>query len=119
MMNSSRFISGPLPPITLSNVELRDLMVSLFAAHPGNYSFINFVRLISSKIIEAKVGFNAEPHTTYSGELCQGDQTKVREILWDMIIDRHLTVGCNGHHEWPNFAVTDRGKAHFKAKQNN
>lgn len=113
MMNYTREKMGDLPQLTLSTDEIRSLMISLFATHPGNYDFTNFIRKISANVIKAGIGFSAEPNTTYSGELCQADQTKVREIIWDMIIDRHLTLGSNGHHEWPNFAVTDRGKIYF------
>ncbi len=112
-MNMSYQIFGDLPPTTLSTDELRKLMVSVFAANPGSYYFTSFINHLSSIIVKEGNGFNAAPNTTYTGTVCQTDQTRICEIIWDMIIDRHLTIGGNGHYEWPNFSVTERGKIYF------
>ena len=107
-------IHGDLPPMNLSTEELKAIMISFFAAHPGNYYFTSFVNTISSYIIKNGTGFKTVPNTSYFGGLCQFDQAKVREIIWDMIIDRHLTIGGAGHHDWPNFTVTERGIIYFE-----
>jgi hypothetical protein len=98
-MNITHEIHGDLPPMTLSTEELTELLISLFVANPGNYSFTSCLNAISSYLIKIGTGFNAAANTTYYGGLCQSDQTKVREIVWDMIIDRHLTIGGAGHHD--------------------
>lgn len=107
-------IYGDLPPLTLSIEELKKVIISLLAAYPGSYSFISYINSLSEHFIKSGNGFKASPNTIYSGCLCQVDQAKVREIIWDMIIDRYLNVGGNGHHEWPNFSVTERGKFFFE-----
>lgn len=112
-MYTSYAIMEDLPPISLSTEELTKFMISLFTGNPVNYSFTSFINSISSSIIKNEIGFKPKPNTKYSGELCQADQSRVREIIWDMIIDRHLTIGGFGNHDWPNFSVTERGKTHF------
>jgi len=113
-MNMTYQLFGDLPPLTMSIEDLAGLMVSIFAENPGNYSFTSFITSISSNIIKTGTGFKAAQNTTYSGVLCQSDKGKVREIIWDMIIDRHLSIGGAGHDDWPNFTVTARGKAYFE-----
>ena len=114
MINMSKTITGPLPKLTLTSEEIRDIMVRIFAKSPGTYNFINFVRQFSQILTEKKFGFKAEPNTVYDGETIFGDQAIVREIIWDLIIERNLSVGgAGGQDEWPNFSVTERGKTYF------
>ena len=113
-MNLTREIIGDLPPLTLSHDELKRLVIAKFAANPGCYFFTSFINSLSSDLAENVTGFKAEPNTQYSGGLGSTDKARIREIIWDMIIDRHLTIGGNGHDEWPNFTVTERGRAYFE-----
>lgn len=107
-------MTGPLPKLTLTNQEIRHIMVGIFAKSPGTYNFINFVRQFSQILTERNLGFKAEPNTTYDGEIIFADQAIVREIIWDMIIERNLTLGgAGGQDDWPNFSVTERGKVYF------
>jgi len=116
-MNITHQIYGDLPPLTLSNNDLEKLLISLFTEYSGSFYFTGFINLLSSHLISTGEGFEAAPNTIYSGGLCQADQTRIREIIWDMIIERHLTIGGNGHHDWPNFSVTERGKLYFSQHQ--
>ncbi|WP_379992426.1 hypothetical protein [Dyadobacter subterraneus] len=88
----SKTMTGPLPKLTLTSEEIRDMMVRIFAKSPGTYNFINFVRQFSQVLIEKNFGFKAEPNTIYDGEIIFGDQAIVREIIWALIIERNLTV---------------------------
>lgn len=112
-MNITHEIYGDLPPLTLSTDDLKKLLISLFRANSGTFYFTSFINYVSSHLISRGQGFKAAPNTKYSGGLGQGDQARIREIIWDMIIDRHLTIGGNGHDDWPNFSVTERGKLYF------
>lgn len=111
-------IGGDLPPLRLSLENLTQLLINQFGTHPGTYFFTSFLDQIAAQIIKDRIGFDTGNTNTYTrASLNQGDQAKVREIVWDMIVDRHLTIGGAGHHDWPNFTVTERGKVYFQAHQ--
>lgn len=113
MINTIRTIKGDLPRLTMSDEQIRSLMISLFAKSSGSHYFTSFITSFSAVLTKDNTGFNAEPYTTYYGDISVFDQIRVREIIWDWIIERHLTVGAGANHEWPSFSVTDRGKAYF------
>ena len=111
-------IGGDLPPLNISPEILTQLLVNQFAAHPGSYYFTSFLDNLASQINTSRIGMDPGDNSLYKGaSLNQGDQARVREIVWDMIIARYLTIGGTGHHDWPNFSVTERGKAYFQAQQ--
>jgi hypothetical protein len=72
-----------------------------------------FLYQFSPKIVKDGLGFKQKPSSTYEGSICMKDQDIVREIIKDLIVERYLSIGANGHHEWPTFLVTKRGRAYF------
>ncbi|KQS36762.1 hypothetical protein ASG14_06905 [Pedobacter sp. Leaf194] len=95
----SNTIHGDLPTLTLSTEEMTEQIYAIFKAHPGSYYFTSLVATFSDHLLNQQIGFSYASNTTYVGIIHYGDQARVREIVWDMIISRYLTMGGHGHNE--------------------
>lgn len=105
--------NGPLPSLNCSEEEFRNIVVSVLCHSSDTLNFSMFLNQFSTKVVRDGIGFIQKPSTKYEGIICIKDQDIVREIIWDLIVERYLSVGANGHHEWPSFSVTKRGRAYF------
>ena len=104
-------IGGHLEPMKITKENFSQILINQFATHPGNYSFTSFVTIITEIIVTNRIGFDPSDKYTYiNATIGFADQAILREIIWDMIVERHLTIGGSGHHDWPSFSVTERGK---------
>lgn len=103
-----------MPDLNLSYTELKDIMQMLLSNYSGSFDFNGLLQYLTRHLNENKIGFKMEPNTQYSGELQQRDKSLVREIIWDLIIDRYLSPGGNGHDQWPNISITSRGREFFE-----
>lgn len=102
-----------MPYLTLSKVELEEVIYGLLANIDCSFDLNGFKQKLVSHLLANNIGFAIESNTTYSGSMQQKDESIVREILWDLIILRYLTPGGNGHDSWPTLTVTSRGKDFF------
>jgi hypothetical protein len=57
-----------------------------------------------------------DPTISFGYSLHLNDRALVREVIWDLIVERILTVGDYVSDEWPSLSVTERGR-HFLQKQ--
>ncbi len=64
--------------------------------------------------IQNKLISDSTPSFGYS--LHDNDRALVREVIWDLIVERILTVGNYISDQWPHLSVTERGR-HFLQKQ--
>lgn len=108
-----RNIIGPLPQLNLTYEELKKLLCDILKERGRTFDFTSFVNEIANYVKTNNLAIDSEPNTTYSGGLCQIDESRVREVLWDFIVDRYLTPGGNGHDTWPTLTITERGKRYF------
>src|SRR5690606_14177692 len=53
---------------------------------------------------------NPPGHQTLSYPLQKQDENKVREIIWDLITERILTIGDYNNDLWPWFSLTEYGE---------
>ena len=82
----------------------------------GNFSQYGDIKnQVANKLVE--YGYSTESNSfslSYSPnyrELSNQDSDKVNQVVWDLIIDRVLTIGLNKSNEnWPFLRLTDYGK---------
>ena len=106
---------GPHPPINLSSEQLREVVIQQFEPNSKSFQFQNFCDLNVLTYLKANaLGLVIPANTTYAQGLDRGDCMRVREIIWDLIIDRYLTVGAYDYDNWPHFSITERGHVYFQ-----
>jgi hypothetical protein len=113
-LNQHTTYFGDYPPIDLSTEELKNLVIKQFTKDASSFNFSSFTNYsLLSYLKMNNIGLVIPPNTTYQGGLDTKDCSRVREIIWDLIIERYLTVGSHGQDSWPNFSITERGRAYF------
>jgi hypothetical protein len=113
-MQSYREISQ-MPRLSLSQEELTTVVRKLLANSSDTFDFNTFVKSVANYLIKENIGFKAEPHTTYQPNLDYSSIALIREVIWDHIILRYLTIGNYGRDEWPALTITQRGKLFFES----
>lgn len=104
----------------LSYDELRSFVLEAFKTRPQ----ITFDQVCSemAELIDRKHP-NADLQRTYvisnlssqRNQLTLQDQERTREIIWDLIIERIVTIGTSGNPSWPWLKLTDYGQAVLKS----
>jgi hypothetical protein len=118
-MNQHTTDYGDYPPIGLTTEELRKVVIKQFTKDSNNFTFSNFTNYnVLSYLKQYNIGLVIPPNTTYKGGLNLKDRARIREIIWDLIIDRYLTIGSYGEDSWPNFTITERGHKYFGSINN-
>jgi hypothetical protein len=113
-MNYTHY-TNEMPDLNMSYEELKNIIQRLMGKISSSFDFNSFTNRLSKHLIETGKGFVIKPNTEYSGDMKQQDKTVVREIIWDLIIDRYISLGGNGHDEWPSLTITARGQIFFSA----
>lgn len=111
-MNSHSYESQ-LPALTLPQNELALLIKTLLAQKTGSISIGGFANELGSYFARTKTGFHVAQNTDYRGNLDERDVTRVREIIWDLVISRCLTPGAFGDNSCAQFTITERGHAYL------
>lgn len=109
-----RIFEGEMPPLNIEGDALREQICKLLSKSRGSFSFAGFTQSFSHHLLTNNIGFAIEPNTSYQGKMSFADIAKIREIIWDLIIERYLTPGGNGHDEWPMLTITTRGTVYFE-----
>ena len=105
-----------MPRLTLNYGELTAIVQQLLARINSSFDFNSFVKTVANHLVQNKVGFIFATHTSYKPEMDWNDVALIREIIWDFIILRYITIGNYGHDIWPSLTITQRGKIFFTAK---
>ena len=114
MYNQHTTHYGEYPPMKITKDELRRVVVRQFTEGCTSFTFSSFTRYnVLSYLEKHEIGLEIPPNTTYQGGLNLSDCSRIREIIWDLIIERYLTIGSYGDDSWPNFSITERGHAYF------
>lgn len=114
-MNIKKTINGPLPNLELTIEQITAIIHNVLKTMNDKFDFNNLKNNIKRYVMDNKLGVFQESNTIYEGELSQSDISIIREILWDCIISRYLTPGANGHDEFPNLTITERGRKYFNS----
>lgn len=93
----------------MSNVSYNEL--TKFVKHEikgrTSFDFNNLVDDVYRNQISEKDD-SPSPKTYY--------KNSIREIIWDLIIERTLTIGDYNNNEWPHLTVTERGNINLDQK---
>lgn len=104
-----------MPSLNIEKDELEKIICYLLSNMNGSFDYNGFLAILANHLLANNTGFALEENTTYSGQMQQKDKSMVREILWDLIVDRYLNLGGNGHDNWPSLTITLRGVSFFRS----
>lgn len=104
---------GPLPNLNLTNQQLKNMIRELLANCSSSFDFGGLVSSVAQYVTKNGVGLDDNPNTIYTGGLSQYDTSRVREVIWDFIVERYITPGGHGHDTWPSLTITEKGKGYF------
>lgn len=97
--------------------ELKHLTIDVILNSGNSFQFKNIVNAVGHLAIKQGIAENPNPQgfQALSFPLQQVDENRVRQVLWDLIIERVLTIGDYHNDSWPWLSVTDYGKAAFSS----
>jgi hypothetical protein len=111
-MNLSIFNSDR-PPVTLTYTEFTDVVRSQIAQMNNSFDFSSLLaNLGRAPKLCPQISSNSAS-VIYKEELHNIDKGRVREIVWDFIIARMLTIGDFHSDTWPALSRTERGLSFF------
>jgi len=110
-MNYSSIFNKDLPELCINKKELTDLVCDALPTKSNSFDFVNLLTAIARQCIANKTKFNLENNVEYNEVLDGTDKVRIREIIWDLIILRYLTLGDYYHDTWPHLSVTESGIA--------
>ena len=101
-----------VPEIKIPYDELKSLVIDSIKECGNPFQFKHLCNTIGNKVV--KRGIVKSPHpdsfqVIYS-PLQKKDENRVREILWDLIIERVLTIGDYQNDSWPHLSLTEYGE---------
>lgn len=101
-----------IPHINIPFEELKHLVLNCIKQQDDSFEFKNFCNTVGDYAIKMKIVTNPNPkgHQAIHFPLQKQDEDKVREIIWDLIIERVLTIGAYSGDTWPWLSVTSYGK---------
>lgn len=101
------------PLTSLPFDELRSLVLEAFKQNPETQYLT-----VCSRVADLAVAKNLASGTSQNGavyghsyQLAPTDQDRVREIIWNLVIERLVTIGMNASNAaWPFLKLTDYGR---------
>ncbi|MFO0794185.1 MAG: hypothetical protein U0586_08965 [Candidatus Brocadiaceae bacterium] len=92
--------------------ELRSLALETFKKNPET-QYLDLCSDVADLAIEKKIVQNKKQIGSIGRSFCLGDKDEdsVREIIWDLIVERVVTIGINSSNPaWPHLKLTGYGK---------
>jgi hypothetical protein len=101
-----------IPIIDIPFEELKHLVLDCIKQNGDSFEFNNFCNCVGFNAVNKELVKNPNPpgFQAVSFPLQKQDENRVREILWDLIIERVLTLGDYSNNTWPSLSLTDYGK---------
>lgn len=101
-----------IPNIDIPFEELKHIILECIKKQGGSFEFKNFCNAVGAYAVKSGIVADPNPsgHQAIYYPLQKRDEDRVREILWDLIIERVLTIGAYSGDTWPWLSVTDYGK---------
>lgn len=101
-----------IPNIDLPFEELKHIILKCIEKQGGSFEFKNFCNTVGAYVVKSGIVTDPNPsgHQAIYYPLQKQDEDRVREVLWDLIIERVLTIGAFSGDTWPWLSVTDYGK---------
>jgi len=93
--------------------EIRSLVLKQFQNEPET-QYVSVCNGVAKIAVDINIVQNPHHGMNVSGDtfvLIGDDQENVRQIIWDLIIERVITIGINsGNSEWPFLKLTEYGQ---------
>ncbi|MDQ1771723.1 hypothetical protein GQR60_13145 [Labilibaculum sp. A4] len=101
-----------IPLIEIPYEELKSLVITSIKKQGNSFQFSNLCNSIGAIAVEKEIVQNPhEPNfQAIYFPLQKRDENRVREILWDLIIERVITIGDYQNDSWPHLSLTDYGQ---------
>lgn len=92
--------------------ELKHLILDVIRRSGDSFQFKGLCNGVGHSAVSKNIVANPNPPNfqTFEYPLQKADENRVREVLWDLIIERVLTVGDHHNDSWPWLSVTAYGK---------
>ena len=104
-------ISKPeLPKLNITYEEIKSIVIDKIKGDTI-FQFMAIVSRVASFVNASNIGFEKVANTSYDSKLNQRDEGLIREIIWDLIIQRIVTIGDFHNHNWPYLSLTEYGKS--------
>ncbi|WP_430816398.1 hypothetical protein [Carboxylicivirga sp. RSCT41] len=99
--------------------EFKSLVIEAIKSHGESFQFVNLQITIAQLAIKKELVQNPFPPNHFGGTpwLTNKDKNRVREVLWDLITERVLTIGDYSNDSWPFLSLTDYGLRAIEAEQ--
>lgn len=101
-----------IPDINIPYIELKSLVIDSIKEFESSFEFNVLCNTVGSKAVIKEIVKNPYPpnHQGMTFRLQKHDENRVREVLWDLIIERVLTIGDFQNSSWPFLSLTEYGK---------
>src|ERR1044071_7445646 len=101
-----------IPHINIPFEELKHLVLDCIKGYGDSFEFKNFCNTVGTYVVKRGIVADPNPngHQAIYYPLQKKDEDRVREILWDLIIERVLTIGAYSGDTWPWLSLTEYGK---------
>lgn len=108
-----------IPEIKIPYEELKSLVINAIKKCGNSFEFNNFCNILGSIAVKDGIVKNPNPSNFQAiyFPLQKKDENKVREILWDFIIERVLTIGDYHNDSWPHLSLTAYGEKVMESKE--
>lgn len=108
-----------IPEIKIPYEELKSLVIDSIKRHGHSFEFKNLCNFVGSLAVKKNIVKSPyEPNfQTINYPLQKRDENRVREILWDLIIERVLTIGDYHNDSWPHLSLTEYGEKVIKSNK--
>ena len=112
-----KIYESQMPKLSINDEELKKVVFNAISNFSSSgFQFINLTNNIGATICSERIGLSGNEFTTYEPKLDRADIARIREIIWDYIILRYVTIGNYYHDEWPHLSLTESGVAYFSQK---
>ncbi|RNI27376.1 hypothetical protein EFA69_14650 [Rufibacter immobilis] len=101
-----------VPRINIPFEQLKSIVLDTLERFEGSFEFKNLCNMIGATAVQKGLVSNPHPthYQTFYFPLQREDENLVREIIWNLIVERVVTIGDYHNDSWPWLSLTDYGK---------
>lgn len=101
-----------IPHINIPFKESRYIVLDAMNRYGKSFEFKNLCNFIGAKAVKDGLVKNTNPDNFQAlyYPLQKSDENRVREIIWNLIVERVLTIGDYHNDSWPWLSLTEYGE---------
>ncbi len=101
-----------IPKLDIPFEELRSVVLNVMNQHGKSFEFKNLCNSIGNKVVRDGLVKNPNPDNFQAlyYPLQKSDENRVREIIWNLIVERVVTIGDYHNDSWPWLSLTEYGE---------